>query len=59
MAHRVSREHVEQVLARLGISTPEREATLDQMDFPADVNEIMMKLGVTYDQLTSTIGGSP
>ena len=59
MAQRVSREHVEQVLARLGISTDEREATLDQMHFPADVNEIMQKLGLTYDQLTSTIGGSP
>ena len=59
MAQRVSREHIEQVLVRLGIATDEREAMLDQLHYPADVNEVMQKLGLSRDQLTSTIGGSP
>jgi hypothetical protein len=59
MAQRVSREHIEQVLVRLGIATDEREAMLDQLRYPADVNEVMQKLGLSRDQLTSTIGGSP
>jgi hypothetical protein len=59
MALRVSRQHVEQVLARVGIATDEREAMLDRLHYPADVNEVMEKLGLTLDQLKSTIGGSP
>jgi hypothetical protein len=59
MAQRVSREHVEQVLARLGIATDEREAMLDRLHFPAEVNDVMRTLGITLDQLKSTIGGSP
>jgi hypothetical protein len=59
MVQRVSREHVEQVLARLGIATDERETMLDRLHFPADVNDVMQTLGLTVDQLKSTIGGSP
>jgi hypothetical protein len=59
MIHRVSREHVEKVLARVGIATSEREALLNQLDYPADVNDVMKLLGLTHDQLTNMMGGSP
>lgn len=59
MTEPVSREHVEKVLARVGIATDEREALLNQLHYPADVNDVMRLLGLTRDQLTNMMGGSP
>lgn len=59
MTQRVSREHVEKVLARVGIATDERQAMLNRLDYPADVNDVMRLLGLTHDQLTNMMGGSP
>jgi uncharacterized protein YpiB (UPF0302 family) len=59
MDQRISRDHVEQVLARVGIATNEREALLNQLDYPADVNDVMRLLSLTRDQLTNMMGGSP
>lgn len=59
MAERVTREHVEQVLARVGMSVDERQKLLDRIDYPADINEIMRVFGLTRDDLVSRMGGSP
>jgi hypothetical protein len=59
MAERISRKHVEQVLARVGIALDEREELLDRIDYPAEINDVMRVLGLTHDQLTSQMGGSP
>jgi hypothetical protein len=59
MAERVSREHVEQVLARVGMPIDERQELLDRIDYPADVDEIMRVFGLTRDDLVSRMGGSP
>jgi hypothetical protein len=59
MAERVSREHVEQVLARVGIPIDQRQELLDRVDYPADVNEVMRVFGLTRDDLVSRMGGSP
>jgi hypothetical protein len=59
MAERVTREHVEQVLARVGMPIDERRDLLDRIDYPADINEIMRVFGLTRDDLVSRMGGSP
>jgi hypothetical protein len=59
MADLVSREHVEDVLARVGVSADKRQELLDRLEYPADVNEVMRVLGVTRDELVSRMGGSP
>jgi hypothetical protein len=59
MVQNVSRKHVEEVLARVGIATDEREDLLDRIDYPADINEVMRVLGLTRDDLISNMGGSP
>ncbi len=57
--HRISRKHVEDVLARVGGATDKRLRLLDQIKFPADVDEIERVLGLSADELLSQLGGSP
>lgn len=59
MAERVSREHVNEVLARVGVSLDRRNELLDQLDYPADINDVMIKFKLTRDQLVNRMGGSP
>ncbi len=59
MAQKVSRAHVEAVLARVGVATDKRRELLDRLDYPADINDVMRVLGLTYDDLVSHMGGSP
>jgi hypothetical protein len=56
------RPHVELVLKRVGMSKERRNATLDDIHFPIDANELqalLLPLGITHDVLTDLMGGSP
>jgi hypothetical protein len=59
MAEQVSRQHVEEVLARVGVATDKRRELLDRLEYPADINVVMRVLGLTRDDLVSHMGGSP
>lgn len=59
MADLVSREHVDDVLARVGVPADKRQELLDRIEYPADVNEVMRVFGVSRDDLVSRMGGSP
>jgi hypothetical protein len=62
MPDKVSRDHVDAVLQRVGASTDERNALLDELDFPADLDTLIHALeakGVSRDMLVSLMGGSP
>jgi hypothetical protein len=59
MVEKVSRKHVQEVLARVGLATDERKELLDRIDYPADINEVARVLGLTYGDLVDRMGGSP
>jgi hypothetical protein len=56
------RQHVDSVLKRIGIPKDGRNAILDEIQFPVDLNaleEFLAPLGITRDALVSRMGGSP
>jgi hypothetical protein len=59
MAKRVSREHVKQVMARVGIPDDQCEVLLDKLTYPADIDDVMRTFGLNRDQLVNRMGGSP
>jgi hypothetical protein len=59
MVEKVSREHVEEVLARVGLATDARKDLLSRIDYPADIDEVARVLGLTHDDLLNRMGGSP
>jgi hypothetical protein len=58
---KVSREYVEDILARTGLS-PEDKARIRAVSYPADRDELLHlfeSMGIRPDELTSHMGGSP
>ena len=56
------RQHVDSVLKRVGLPKDRRNAVLDEIHFPIDLNAlqaILAPLGITYDALVNRMGGSP
>jgi hypothetical protein len=56
------REHVESVLKRVGASKDRRNAILDEIRFPIDLDTLqalLARLGITHDGLIDRMGGSP
>ncbi|HKC29332.1 MAG TPA: hypothetical protein VKB75_15060 [Jatrophihabitans sp.] len=56
------RQHVESVLRRVGVPTDRRNAILDEIHFPIDLDALqafLAPLGITRDALVSRMGGSP
>jgi hypothetical protein len=56
------RQHVESVLIRVGVPAERRNAILDQIHFPVDLDALqgfLTPLGITHDALISRMGGSP
>jgi hypothetical protein len=56
------RKHVDSVLKRVGMETDRRNAILDEIQFPIDVDALQAlfgPLGITHDTLISGMGGSP
>lgn len=62
MNEMVDRAHVELVLKRAGVSQERRNALLDEIHFPIDVDQLqalLVPLGITHGALTDRMGGSP
>jgi hypothetical protein len=56
------RERVDSVLKRVGVPTDRRNAILDEIKFPIDLNALqatLAPLGITHDALINRMGGSP
>ncbi|MFL6117009.1 MAG: hypothetical protein ACJ786_37500 [Catenulispora sp.] len=56
------RQHVDSVLKRIGVPTDRRNAILDEIPFPIDLDGLQAFLaahGITHDGLISGMGGSP
>jgi hypothetical protein len=56
------RQHVESVLTRVGLPKDRRDAILDQIHFPIDLNALQALLapqGITHEALVNRMGGSP
>jgi hypothetical protein len=56
------RQHVEAVLTRVGLPENRREAILNEIRFPIDLDAlqaILAPLGITHDALINRMGGSP
>ena len=56
------RQHVESVLARVGLPADRRSAILDQIQFPVELDALQAALapfGITRDALINRMGGSP
>lgn len=56
------RQHVDSVLKRVGVPQDRRNAMLDEIDFPIDLNalqEFFAPLGITHNVLINRMGGSP
>ena len=57
-----SREHVFEVLARLGFRGPDADRLVEGLTFPVTFAELqghMAKFGITENWLISEMGGSP
>lgn len=62
MDEQYDRANVDSVLARSGMPKERREAVLDKIRFPIDLEElqaILGPLGITRDVLINRMGGSP
>ena len=62
MSGMYDRQHVDAVLQRSGVPTDRRNAILDEMRFPIDLDRLqalLQKHGITHDGLISRLGGSP
>jgi hypothetical protein len=60
-AVKVPRDFVEDILARTSLS-PEEKQRIRAVTYPADQDELLQlfaSMGVTPDQLTNRMGGSP
>lgn len=58
---KVSREYVEDILARTSLTLEEKQRIRD-VSYPAERQELLRlfeSMGVTPDQLTNRMGGSP
>jgi hypothetical protein len=56
------RQYVESVLKRVGVPKDRRNAILDEIHFPIDLDALqafVQPLGITHDDLISRMGGSP
>lgn len=56
------RQHVDSVLERIGVPPDRRNAILDEVDFPINLDDLQTFLtarGITHDGLISRMGGSP
>ena len=56
------RQHVDSVLKRVGVPQDRRNAILDEIHFPIDLNALqafLAPLGITHDALINRMGGSP
>lgn len=56
------RQKVESVLKRVGVPTDRRNAMLDEIHFPIDLDALqafLAPLGLTRDALIDRMGGSP
>jgi hypothetical protein len=56
------RQQVDSVLKRIGVPTDQRNAILDEMPFPINLDALQAFLsrhGITHDGLISRLGGSP
>jgi hypothetical protein len=56
------RQHVDSVLKRVGMPDERRNAILDEIHFPIELDAlqaILEPLGVTHDALINRMGGSP
>jgi hypothetical protein len=56
------RQHVDSVLKRVGVPKDRRNAMLDEIRFPVDLDalqEFLAPLGFTRDGLIDRMGGSP
>jgi len=56
------RQHVESVLTRAGMPADRRNAILDQLRFPIQLDAlqaVLAPLGITRDALINRMGGSP
>ena len=56
------RQHVDSVLTRVGVPKDRRNAILDEIHFPIDLDALqayLEPLGITRDALVSRMGGSP
>jgi hypothetical protein len=56
------RQHVDSVLKRVGLPEDRRDAILDEIQFPIDLNALqtfLAPLSITHDALINRMGGSP
>jgi hypothetical protein len=56
------RQHVESVLERVGAPKDRRDAILDEITFPIDLEglqAVLARHGITHDSLIDRMGGSP
>jgi hypothetical protein len=56
------RKHVDSVLKRVGMPEDRRNAILDEIHFPVDLDALqalLARLGITHDGLIDRMGGSP
>jgi hypothetical protein len=56
------RERVDSVLTRVGVPKDRRDAILDEIHFPIELNALealLAPLGITREALINRIGGSP
>lgn len=56
------RAHVESVLTRVGVPEERRNAILDEIHFPVDLEglqALLARQGITHDGLIDRMGGSP
>jgi hypothetical protein len=61
VAVKVSREYVEDILARTSLTLEEKQR-VRAVTYPADQQELLLlfaSMGVTPDQLTNRLGGTP
>jgi hypothetical protein len=61
IAVKVSREYVEDILARTDL-TPDEKQRVRELSYPAEQDELLQvfaSLGVTPDRLRNHMGGSP
>jgi hypothetical protein len=56
------RQHVDSVLTHVGVPKDRRDAILDQIHFPIDLDALQALLaphGITHESLVNRMGGSP
>jgi hypothetical protein len=62
MSQMYERPHVDSVLRRVGVPEDRRNAILNEVHFPIDLDglqALLEPLGITHDALVDRMGGSP